>query len=488
MKTLTDSEKIEYIANNFHQYYNITLNQDLKTTETINLVMPTSLLEQNQQPYTHNYQIDENLNIFTLLSKYEDTNISKTAECSNPYVVDGDTFYANVTTTKDGITEQKREKIRLLGVDTPEMNYYSDDAPENGAEESKAFLEKILYQNTTFDIHIDEVKPRDAYDRILAVLIVKNKNINEVLLKEGFAQIMYIPPCEFNAADWATRTTKHADYLFQYLNSSLTNVVFTPKNDINKIYPYEIYRDVFYIKLNPYSKEICMHVLPKIYDCSNKGVLLLKDDMIERRKITKSDNYKIYNNRSNINAYYQYDNRDRERESDIPDSKKQPGTFNPNDFPKTNSEGTFCDFEYDIEDLFKNKSKLMICAGYRYNRTSPYYAIHYMGVRDYHEKQPQNRCYLIDANWDNILRNDWKTNHITKTIYQDTNPAIFTDDKILCPDHTNISTSSLLGYGIVDHTDYPTGSYVSLLYHKKIKYIGTELYAEEQNQYGFKTG
>ena len=49
---------------------------------------------------------------------------------------------------------------------------------------------------------MDDREQHDRYYRILAVVYVNNTNLNEKLLREGYAEIMYNPPSEFNPYEW----------------------------------------------------------------------------------------------------------------------------------------------------------------------------------------------------------------------------------------------------------------------------------------------
>ncbi len=51
---------------------------------------------------------------------------------------------------------------------------------------------------------IDDAKHYDKYGRVLAVVYVNGININAALLKGGYAEVMYIPPSQFNPYSWTT--------------------------------------------------------------------------------------------------------------------------------------------------------------------------------------------------------------------------------------------------------------------------------------------
>jgi len=103
------------------------------------------------------------------------------------HVVDGDTV--DVSFDIYGI-----QRIRLVGVNTPERG-------EEEYEEAKEFVNKTcLGEEVKLDV--DDEKQYDPYYRILAVVYVNETNLNEKLLREGYAGIMYIPPSEFNPYEW----------------------------------------------------------------------------------------------------------------------------------------------------------------------------------------------------------------------------------------------------------------------------------------------
>jgi len=100
-----------------------------------------------------------------------------------PYVVDGDTIDV------DGVG-----RIRLVGINTPERG-------QPGYGEAKDFVKSLCLYKTVY-LDIDNAKHYDKYGRVLAVVYVGNTNVNAELLKRGYAEVMYIPPSEFNPYSW----------------------------------------------------------------------------------------------------------------------------------------------------------------------------------------------------------------------------------------------------------------------------------------------
>ena len=105
----------------------------------------------------------------------------------------GYAFYS-VKTVYDGDTVQLEDgrKIRLLGINTPEIQH-RDKPTEAGGEEAKAWLVNKL-QHTKVRLEIGEEKT-DKYGRTLAHLFTENKeHINLSLVKAGLATISIYPP------------------------------------------------------------------------------------------------------------------------------------------------------------------------------------------------------------------------------------------------------------------------------------------------------
>lgn len=135
-----------------------------------------------------------------ILNKYSDTEceVEETGVCTK--VVDGDTIYLD-----------NGEKIRFVGVNTPERGV-------EGYITSKNFVQKLCL-NKEVGIDVDDAKHSDRYGRTLGVVIVDGKNVNEMLLKEGLAEIMYMPPSEFYPYNWANDSTHIPNSYHTYSNT-----------------------------------------------------------------------------------------------------------------------------------------------------------------------------------------------------------------------------------------------------------------------------
>lgn len=102
--------------------------------------------------------------------------------------------FVKVVEVHDGDTvsvfiDNKREKVRLIGIDAPEM------AQEPWGKESKNFLKSII-NDSNWEVEIEfDVEKRDQYNRLLAYLRTKNGVlINSLMLKNGYAVLYTVPP------------------------------------------------------------------------------------------------------------------------------------------------------------------------------------------------------------------------------------------------------------------------------------------------------
>ncbi|HOQ10424.1 MAG: thermonuclease family protein [Syntrophomonadaceae bacterium] len=98
-------------------------------------------------------------------------------------VVDGDTIEVSLNGTT--------EKVRLIGVDTPETVHPTIGVEPYGKEASNFTKEKLTDQTVKLEFDVEE---RDRYGRLLAYVWLDEELFNEVLLKEGYAQLATYPP------------------------------------------------------------------------------------------------------------------------------------------------------------------------------------------------------------------------------------------------------------------------------------------------------
>ena len=101
-------------------------------------------------------------------------------------VVDGDTIDVRV-----GGTE---ERVRLIGIDTPETKR-PDTPVECFGPEATEFTSSLLPEGTAVDLTRDVV-PRDDYGRLLAYVhrVRDGLFVNEALVRDGYAQPYTYPP------------------------------------------------------------------------------------------------------------------------------------------------------------------------------------------------------------------------------------------------------------------------------------------------------
>lgn len=97
----------------------------------------------------------------------------------------------------------KKEKVRLIGVDTPETVKPNTPVQCYGLEASNA-LKSMLPEGTSVRVERDE-EARDRYRRLLLYIyrLPDNVFVNLQLVQQGFARIMSIAPNTAHATDFA---------------------------------------------------------------------------------------------------------------------------------------------------------------------------------------------------------------------------------------------------------------------------------------------
>lgn len=142
---------------------------------------------------SNNFEIDKyksNGSTFNTILMQKNTeekdlnNKLKLEEVEVTRVIDGDTF--------ECVIDGKTQKVRLIGVDTPESVH--PDKNKNIAEGKKASdYTKEKLQGKKVGLEYD-VQKNDKYGRILAYVWNESKMYNLELLEKGYAKVMTIPP------------------------------------------------------------------------------------------------------------------------------------------------------------------------------------------------------------------------------------------------------------------------------------------------------
>jgi len=108
------------------------------------------------------------------------------ANATVEYVVDGDTV--------DMIIDGVEERVRLIGIDTPETKK-ANTPIECFGPEATAFTQSLLPEGTKIYLERD-VEARDVYGRLLgyAYLVDTGAFVNLEIVRQGYAQPLTIPP------------------------------------------------------------------------------------------------------------------------------------------------------------------------------------------------------------------------------------------------------------------------------------------------------
>jgi micrococcal nuclease len=85
----------------------------------------------------------------------------------------------------DTLVLSNGERVRLLGL----------DAPERGEDFSEEARNRLLELTQGKELRFEACSRKDRYGRILALVRAGELNVNMVLLEEGLAVPMLIPPC-----------------------------------------------------------------------------------------------------------------------------------------------------------------------------------------------------------------------------------------------------------------------------------------------------
>lgn len=119
-------------------------------------------------------------------------------------VVDGDTFWID-----DGT--ERGLKVRLIGVDAPETRRSARKEIGHYGEEAKKYVAQLLIDK---DVRLEyDVSPKDRYGRTLAYVYLRDGTfLNALLIKEGYATVLTVPP-----------NVQHADDFVKYQREARSN-------------------------------------------------------------------------------------------------------------------------------------------------------------------------------------------------------------------------------------------------------------------------
>jgi|TARA_Y100000310_G_scaffold145881_1_gene145281 micrococcal nuclease len=96
-------------------------------------------------------------------------------------IIDGDTIDVNVDL---GFDVKIKQRVRLYGINTPEVRTKDLNEKKKGLEATE-YLKKILPKEFVIETILNK---RGKYGRVLGILWVKDVNINEKMVNEGYAK------------------------------------------------------------------------------------------------------------------------------------------------------------------------------------------------------------------------------------------------------------------------------------------------------------
>lgn len=166
----------------------------------------------------------------------------------------------NITDNNTLIVDNS-EEVRLAGINIINEIIY---------KESKEYVKKVLLNKTVY-LDVDDLNPKDEYNRTLAVVYVDGINLNAELLKKGYAEIMYTQPSEFNPNLWIEDTEKNTTKYLKSDSTIYTNTytikgegdVTLPAAVAQYVVPKQIDKYIVYRPSAPQSTE--KYINPKFY-------------------------------------------------------------------------------------------------------------------------------------------------------------------------------------------------------------------------------
>ena len=98
-------------------------------------------------------------------------------------IIDGDTIHVRVG--------NRIEKVRYIGVNTPEVHHPRKGEEPGGREATEVNRGLVGARHVRLET---DVQTRDRYGRLLAYVWVDDMMVNAELVRRGYAQVMTVPP------------------------------------------------------------------------------------------------------------------------------------------------------------------------------------------------------------------------------------------------------------------------------------------------------
>lgn len=99
-------------------------------------------------------------------------------------VVDGDTIHVR-------LDDDRVEKVRYIGVNTPEVHHPKRGEEPGGREAAEVNRRLVSGRHVRLEL---DVQSRDRYGRLLAYVWIGDSMVNAELVSQGYAQVMTVPP------------------------------------------------------------------------------------------------------------------------------------------------------------------------------------------------------------------------------------------------------------------------------------------------------
>ena len=131
--------------------------------------------------------------IFLTAFAFPSNAYTRTVEGFVQKVSDGDTV---TLITRDGT----KLRVRLYGIDAPEVQHEKKPGQPFGEEAKRALAGKVLRKEVTLTI-----QDTDQYKRVVGIIKIGNRNINEEMVREGWA--------------WAYREYLRGPYVSEFINA-----------------------------------------------------------------------------------------------------------------------------------------------------------------------------------------------------------------------------------------------------------------------------